>query len=168
MLFEQASNLAKSRGETIESVIDQAVAIYLRSQSLEIQDFSSQNTSTRKLSYMLATLLGIGLLAQCAMITKLYKEDQALRKRLSRYGGIASKESFLLELDEDIRSRETYVSKLLEEEKVAEIRWEAVRTKNQDLDEKNHLESLGYYEPMYDFHVSKDYKMRFDQISRLA
>ena len=115
--------------------------------------------------FTLLALLVIGVLIQGVVLVKVYQEEQSLLRKLSRYESITSKESFLLRLDKDIRLKRESIEMLSNEEKVIESRLQAARKTSSVLDEEEYFQSLGFYEPMYDFHMSTDYRMRFDQLT---
>lgn len=114
---------------------------------------------------MLSTLLALGLLFLGYETYKLYQEKQSLFAKLSRYGSLLSKEEMERKLELAIIRKENQIISLQEKEEGTIRSIEELESRLHRLEEEDHLQELGFYEPVYYFSKSEDYQLRFDQIT---
>lgn len=98
-------------------------------------------------------------------VIQVSQENRRLQNRLKRYEGLMSKEKIEIKLNESIDRKHEEISLLDQEERQKKMRLEELDVKISILEEENHLQNLGFYEPKYDFRASEDYKIRFNQIT---
>ncbi|MGB0564094.1 MAG: hypothetical protein ACPGVO_20180 [Spirulinaceae cyanobacterium] len=95
---------------------------------------------------------------------KLYQEKVRLSQSLERYKNISSREEVEHSLDQKIDSQNRHLQEL---QYYLEGLSAEIAQKKKQLNEVNtelNLQSLGFYEPQYDFLMLEDYKNRFDAI----
>lgn len=113
------------------------------------------------LSTLLAVITFVGL---GATLLRAEIQKVELRKRLRKYDALTSKEAFTQQLESGIHRKENEIDELAKEEEKLLVRIRSLQAKLSKLEEESYLESLGFYEPKYDFIRSEDYERRFDQI----
>ena len=104
------------------------------------------------------------ILVLIVLVVHLYLEGAKHNRGLRRYEGLASKEAAERELDSRIQMRQTELNHLLSGQEQLNTQIKHLQQKLSKLSEEDYLQSLGFYEPKYDFVKSEDFKYRFDQI----
>lgn len=107
---------------------------------------------------MLSTLLLVALAFCGFWIQMQQREQNRLQKKLRRYESLSSKE-------ERERQLTSNIDELLSEQEQLSIQVRSLQQKVSDLTETDYLQSLGFYEPKYDFINSEDYLYRFNQVT---
>ncbi|MBF2020295.1 MAG: DUF4041 domain-containing protein [Hydrococcus sp. C42_A2020_068] len=114
---------------------------------------------------MLSTFLLLGMLALSAALVQLYQERERLKRALSRYENLTSREHTEKQLDSNIHLKQTELEQLLDEQKRLNNQIKTLKQQTSKLEEESYLQSLGFYEPKYSFIRSEDYQRRFDQVT---
>lgn len=114
---------------------------------------------------MLSTFLLLGVLVLGATLAQMYQEKERLQRALSGYESLVSRENTERQLDSNIYLKQTELEQLSSEQEQLNVQIGFLKQQASELEEESYLQSLGFYEPKYNFIRSEDYQLRFDQIT---